>query len=201
MQFFSTTVSPSATDVSEYIMNSSLKHSLGENNVSQSVRLTGYKLPVCWSEYSMHALSKIDIALTEVFAALTWLTHWCGGREQTTRLKCNKFGNKCKHSGIWLLYLESLWKMHSKEPKHAWYWFNNSWNNRRSNFRNLRNKRTFFCSVKPIRILCVNACCVLLNDGRISCLLVGGSITRPMMMSQINESFFFCFCFWCLNSS
>ena len=32
----------------------------------------------------------------------------CGGREQTTRPKCNKFGKKYQHSGIRLLYLESL---------------------------------------------------------------------------------------------
>ena len=29
-------------------------------------------------------------------------------RDQTTRPKCNKFGRKCQHSGIWLLYLESF---------------------------------------------------------------------------------------------
>ena len=40
------------------------------------------------------------------------------------------FCKKCQHSGIWLLYLESWWKMHSKESKHAWYWFINSWNRR-----------------------------------------------------------------------
>ena len=78
--------------------------------------------------------------------------------------KCNKFGKKCQHSGIWLLHLESLWTMHSKESKHAWYWFIDSWNR---HFRNLRNKYTFFLlSRTNARILRVNVLLSLILWGK-----------------------------------
>ena len=46
---------------------------------------------------------------------------------------------KCLHSGIWWLYLESSWKMHSDKNKHVWYWFINS-RNRRLKISNILSK-------------------------------------------------------------
>ena len=42
--------------------------------------------------------------------------------------KMSQHFQKCQHFGISWSYLESPSEIHSKECKHAWYWFINSWN-------------------------------------------------------------------------
>ena len=84
------------------------------------------------------------------FFLLLTLTLPSGRNEQTipyvNKLKKPVF-NKWPHYGISWPYLESPWKMHSKEYKHAWYWFINSWN-RRYNVREFSLQPTPFRSEK-----------------------------------------------------
>ena len=82
-------------------------------------------------------LNQIKCIIQHIHPPLMWRA-WADDKTNISTF-CKKF----QHFGIWLLYLESLRKMHSKEFKHAWYWFINSWNSR-WNFRNVRKQTYFF---------------------------------------------------------